>query len=168
MAHAKIDAEEELKKVVNDEVAVRMMEHAKEFMKAPATPLELCATLSLDEAKAFRTWIDGEHERNGPVFHGKLLQFAADGHKDFRCQHEQWSSAKVAIERAFLYRIFVIFMAPDGSMSRESLIDALDRREEIVLVELEQALAHRARQQEVNNAMMNPQVIAQMLQNPQA
>ena len=167
VAHAKIDAEEALKKEVDDPTAVRMMEKAKQFMQQPGSSIELCSSFSLDQVKAFRTWIDGEHERNGPAFYGKLVHFFADGYKDFRDQHEQWSRARNAIEKAFLYRMFVLFMTPDGTLSRESIKDALDRREIDVAHEMEQAVANQARQQDVNNMMMNPQVIAQMLQNPQ-
>ena len=55
VAHAKIDAEEALKKELDDPTAVRMMNKANEFMQQPRTPEELFATFSQDQVKAVRT-----------------------------------------------------------------------------------------------------------------
>ena len=67
MAASKIDAEDAVKKIVHDRVAMPIQEKARQLMTGPDTTIELCSGLSLDQVMAIRAWVDGEPERNGPL-----------------------------------------------------------------------------------------------------
>ena len=101
------------------------------------------------------------------MFYSKLLPFLDPDYRNFKDIYDQMTIGKVAMEKAFNYRMHMLFMSPEGQMSREGIKDALDQREEnIKKVEREAAELH-ARQADTQAAMVNPQVIAAMLANPQ-
>ena len=129
-ASAKIDAEEALNKSVRGGTAREMMEKAHRLMSEPNTCLELCATMSLQCVSRVRAWVDEEQERNGPAFYIKLAQFFIEGYLDFKTTFDQWSIAKSAVEKSWLYRSHVLFTSPEGALSREGIKSALDQREE--------------------------------------
>jgi hypothetical protein len=167
VAACRIDVEEHLKKPVRDATAVQMMTKAKELMDEPNTTAGLCGGMTSDKIAEVRAWMDNESERNGPLFYAKLISFFVDGYNDFRITYDQWNCAKTALEKAFIYRMHVLFMTPEGVMTREALKDALDQREKAIGAVEKQALENRTRQNDIAQAIHSPEVIAAMLQNPQ-
>ena len=61
----------------------------------------------------------------------------------------------------------VLFMTPEGTMAREGIKSALDFRESELIKVAERAAQHQVRNNDIQTAMQNPQMIAAMLQNPQ-
>jgi hypothetical protein len=144
-----------------------MMTKAKEYMSSPETPADLCSSLSMEKITAIRMWMDNDGERNGPIFYSKLINFFVNGYQEFRSTYDQWTNAKTALERAFTYRMHVLFMTPEGTMLRDSLREVIDQRVKNIEDEAKAMIAHQTRQNDITNAMNNPEVIAAMMQNPQ-
>ena len=167
VAACRIDVEEHLKKPMRDATAVHMMTKAKELMDVPNTTAGLCGGMTSDKNAEVRAWMDNEAERNGPLFYAKLITFFVDGYNDFRITYDQWNCAKTALEKAFIYRMHVLFMTPEGVMTREAFKDALDQREKAIGAAEKHAMEHRTRQNDIAQAIHSPEVIAAMLQNPQ-
>jgi hypothetical protein len=167
VAAAKIEAEDAVKKDVHERVAMTILEKARQLMTGPDTTVEMCSGLSPDGVKAIRAWMDDEPERNGPLFYAKLAQFFVDGYREFKVTYDQWTLAKGAVDKAWIYRMHVLFMTPEGTMSREGIKSALDFREDELKKAAQLAAQHQVRQTDIQNAMNNPQMIAAMLQNPQ-
>jgi hypothetical protein len=163
VAACKIDADEYFKKPITEQKAQAMMERAKQWMVGPETPTELCSTLSLTEIQAIRSHLDNDTERNGPLVYTKLVRFFVNGYDEFKGVHDQWTTAKNALEKAWCYRMHVLFMTPEATLTRDGIRDALDQRERA----LDRDNAKRTRQNDIQQAMNNPEVIAAMLQNPQ-
>ncbi len=88
-------------------------------------------------------------------------------YQDLRSTYDQWTNAKTALERAFTYRMHVLFMTPEGALTRDSIKEALDLRVKIIDDEANITTVQQTRQSDIANAMNNPEVIAAMLQNPQ-
>ena len=166
VAAAKSDAAEYLKKNVTEATAVAMMRSARDFMAGPPTAAQLCQNLTADQVATIRQWMADETKRNGPIFYSRLLQFFAEGYRAFRNTHDQLTAARIALERALAYRPLCLFMTLDGKMTRDGIVEALDQHEEALKRQAQHQADAHARQQDVQNAIHNPEVIAALLRAP--
>ena len=167
VAATKIETDEALKKHVRDQSALEVMAKAQQLMVAPEATMELRKNLTKEEVAAIREWMETESERNGPAFYSKLIQFFVPGYAEFRTKYDQWTTAKVALEKAFAYRMHVLFMTPEGSLTREGIKDALDQRDQVLKAVEKQIAEQRLRQNDVAQALQSQEAVAAMLQNPQ-
>ena len=128
-ASCAIKANEYLKQTVTHADAVALMRKAHELMDGPNTATELCALLTREKISEIRSWMEDEGERNGHLFYAKLIQFFVDDYCEFKQVYDQLTTAKLAVDRAFSFRMHVIFTSADGTLTRQGLTEALAHRE---------------------------------------
>jgi hypothetical protein len=123
--------------------------------------------LSREQIAELRKFIEDDGERNGPAFYLKLLPHLVNNFRNFKDVYDQMTTGKIALERAFSYRMHLLFMSPEGHMTRDAIKEALDNRENDIKKQAMAAADAQARQADVQAVLQNPQMLAQMLQNPQ-
>ena len=150
-------------------LCARAFDLAKGMLERPTSIEALFSVMDTrDEVDAFSKYLETAEEKNGPLLYGKVVSHFVKEMVEVQKYHDEYKGVMDIVSRCWLYRMSVLFMSEDGSLSKEKLKKAaLDRKSAITKQLEQQQQLQQQRQANLQSIAQSPEAIMQLLQNPQ-